>query len=101
MDYGRIEPAEATELFIRGALVAEEAKIPLPVLRARIDKVRDKIETALTRVRSRRAHDLEESLYRFYAARIEGVSSVHDLNRARAASASRASRIFSARPRRT
>ena len=43
--------------------------------------MRDKIETALTRVRSRRAHDLDESLYQFYAARIEGVSSVHDLNR--------------------
>jgi ATP-dependent helicase HrpA len=43
--------------------------------------VREKIETALTRVRSRRAHDLDEALYQFYAARITGVSSVHDLNR--------------------
>ncbi len=42
--------------------------------------MREKIETALTRVRSRRAHDLDESLYLFYAARIEKVSSVHDLN---------------------
>jgi ATP-dependent helicase HrpA len=43
-------------------------------------KVREKLETALTRVRSRRAHDLDESLYLFYAERITGVSSVHDLN---------------------
>ncbi|MGB8166816.1 MAG: ATP-dependent RNA helicase HrpA [Chthoniobacteraceae bacterium] len=80
VDYGRIEPAEATELFIRGALVAREARIQLRFF-AENQKVCDKIETALTRVRSRRAHDLEESLYQFYGARIEGVSSVHDLNR--------------------
>ena len=80
VDYGRIQPEEATELFIRGALVAEEARIPLRFFTEN-QKVRDKIETALTRVRSRRAHDLEESLYLFYAARIQGVSSVHDLNR--------------------
>lgn len=80
VDYGRIEPTEATELFIRGALVAREARIPLRFFTEN-QKVCDKIETALTRVRSRRAHDLDESLYQFYAARIENVSSVHDLNR--------------------
>lgn len=80
VDYGRIDPVKATELFIRGALVAEEAKLPHRFF-AENKQVRDKIETALTRVRSRRAHDLDESLYQFYAARIEGISSVHDLNR--------------------
>ena len=80
VDFGRIDPVKATELFIRGALVAEEAKLPHRFF-IENGKVRDKIETALTRVRSRRAHDLEESLYQFYAARIDGVSSVHDLNR--------------------
>jgi ATP-dependent helicase HrpA len=80
VDYGRIHPAEATELFIRGALVAGEGRIPLRFFEEN-RKVRDKIETALTRVRSRRAHDLDESLYLFYADRIENVSSVHDLNR--------------------
>ncbi len=80
VDFGRIDPVQATELFIRGALVAEEARLPHRFF-VENGKVRDKIETALTRVRSRRAHDLEESLYQFYAARIEGVSSVHDLNR--------------------
>ncbi len=80
VDYGRIDPVKATELFIRGALVAEEAKLPHRFF-VENGKVRDKIETAFTRVRSRRAHDLEESLYQFYAARITGVSSVHDLNK--------------------
>ncbi|MEQ1852590.1 MAG: ATP-dependent RNA helicase HrpA, partial [Chthoniobacteraceae bacterium] len=79
VDYGRIEPAEATELFIRGALVAEEAKLPHRFFLEN-HRVREKLETALTRVRSRRAHDLDESLYLFYAERITGVSSVHDLN---------------------
>ncbi len=80
VDYGRIDAVAATELFIRGALVAEEARIPLRFF-VENGKVRDKLETALTRVRSRRAHDLDESLYQFYAARITGVSSVPDLNR--------------------
>ena len=79
VDYGRIEPVEATELFIRGAMVAEEAHLPHRFF-AENHKVREKLETALTRVRSRRAHDLDESLYLFYAERITGVSSVHDLN---------------------
>jgi ATP-dependent helicase HrpA len=79
VDHGRINPVEATELFIRGALVAEEAKITQRFF-AENRKVRDKIETALTRVRNRRALDLDEAVYRFYAARISGVSSVHDLN---------------------
>jgi ATP-dependent helicase HrpA len=79
VDFGRIDPGPATELFIRGALVAEEARLPHRFFQHN-HEVREKIETALTRVRSRRAHDLEESLYLFYAARLENVSSVHDLN---------------------
>ena len=80
VDYGPINPAEATELFIRGALVAAEARIALRFFEHN-RRVVEKIESALTRVRSRRAHDLDEALYQFYAERIEGVSSVHDLNR--------------------
>lgn len=80
VDYGPVNSVEATELFIRGALVAEEGRIPLRFF-THNRQVLDKIETALTRVRSHRAHDLEETLYLYYAARIEAVSSVHDLNR--------------------
>lgn len=80
VDHGRINAAEATEIFIRQALVAEETHIPHAFF-ARNRKVREKVETALTRVRHRRAHDLDEALYRFYAARIEGVSSLHDLHK--------------------
>ncbi len=80
IDYGRIDMEEATELFIRGALVGEEAHIPLRFF-AENAKLCEKLANALTRVRSRRAHDLEESLFLFYADRIKAVSSVHDLNK--------------------
>jgi ATP-dependent helicase HrpA len=80
IDYGRVSPSEATDLFIRGALVEGEAKIPLKFF-AENAKLREKIETVLTRVRSRLVLNIDHALYRFYAQRIENVSSVHDLNR--------------------
>jgi ATP-dependent helicase HrpA len=80
IDYGKIDPVLSTELFIRGALVAGEASIEHHFF-AYNRKLRERIETALTRVRNRRVEDLDEALYRFYAARLEAVSSVHDLNR--------------------
>lgn len=79
-DYGKINPSHATELFIRGALVAEEAHVPLPFFLEN-RRTRDRVETALTRVRHHQAQDLDEAMYRFYAARIENVSSIHDLHR--------------------
>ncbi len=80
IDYGKIDPAKATELFIRGALVAGEAQIEHHFFK-RNRELRERIEAALTRVRDRRVDDLDEAFYRFYAARIEAVSSVHDLNK--------------------
>ncbi len=80
IDYGKIDSRAATEMFIRGALVDEEARLPLRFFQEN-RKVREKLENALTRVRNRWAHSLEESLFQFYAARLENVSSVPDLNR--------------------
>lgn len=80
IDYGRINLEEATELFIRGALVEEEAHVAHRFFTENA-KLCEKLENALTRVRSRRAHDLDESLFLFYADRIKGVSSTHDLNK--------------------
>ena len=79
IDYGKIDSAKATELFIRGALVAAEAHIPHRFF-ARNAELRERIEATLTRVRNRRVNDLDEAFYRFYAARIADVSSLHDLN---------------------
>ena len=80
VDYGKIDAAKATELFIRGALVAGEARIEQRFVQHN-RRLRERIEAALTRVRDHRVDDLDEAFYRFYAARIEGVSSVHDLNK--------------------
>ena len=123
VDYGRIDPVKATEIFIREALVQKEEEAekdsrtknqdPRKVQEARFKegsggsgggggsegsgdravsveslrffqhnrKLREKIEAALTRVRDRRVDSLDEAFYRFYATRITGVSSVHDLNK--------------------
>jgi ATP-dependent helicase HrpA len=80
IDFGRIEPEEATEIFIRGALIEAANPIQLRFFTEN-QKLRVKMETALTRLRNHRALVLDEMLYRFYAARIDGVSSTHDLQR--------------------
>jgi ATP-dependent helicase HrpA len=79
VDYGRVDPVKATEIFIRGALVTQEVHVPHRFF-AENRKLREQMESALTRVRSGRVHDLDEAFYRFYAARIQNVSSIHDLN---------------------
>lgn len=80
VDHGRINSDEATEIFIRGALLDEETPVGLRFFAAN-NALRHKIDTALTRRRSAGARDLDESFFDFYAKRIEGVSSLHDLNR--------------------
>lgn len=81
IDFGKIDPAAATQMFIRAVLVDGESPVTLR-FHAHNQKLRERIETTLTRVRSNRAWDIAELLHRFYAARLENVSSVHDLNRA-------------------
>lgn len=80
VDYGRLDPARATELFIRAALVADTLESPLPFL-AHNRRLRAKVATMQTARRVAAWLDLDEAVYRFYAARLAGVSSVHDLNR--------------------
>ncbi len=109
VSYGNINPAEATEIFIRSALVEDDLlplqprarddendedetriyadagrKAPLPPQYAFLEhnrKVREKIETWQTRVRRHDLGSLDEKLFEFYAQRIQNVSSVHELNR--------------------
>jgi ATP-dependent helicase HrpA len=78
--YGKINPREATEIFIRSALVEEPIATPHSFLKKN-QSLREKIETWQTRLRSAGLPDVDEALYRFYAKRIQNVSSVHDLNR--------------------
>jgi len=83
IDYGRIDPARATEIFIRGALVADTLETPVLPFLAHNRRLRDKVATIQTQVRSRHWLTLEEAAYDFYAKRLAGlaVSSVHDLQR--------------------
>ncbi len=109
VSHGNINPEEATEIFIRAALVEDDL---LPTRRKQKDdegddddtrifrsadkpqplppqysflehnrKIREKIENWQTRVRSHSLGNLDEKLFEFYAQRIQKVSSVHELNR--------------------
>jgi len=108
--YGNIHPKEATEIFIRAALVEEDLlpnsrprdesenddddvrvlrsaapkPPPLPPQYAFLEhnrKVRQKIETWQTRVRRHDFISLDQALFNFYAQCLANVSSVHELNR--------------------
>jgi ATP-dependent helicase HrpA len=81
VDHGKIDAVAATELFIRGALI-DNRDTPITLrFYGHNHAVREKIETMLTRVRDNRVYALDERLFAFYRARIQGVSSIHDLNR--------------------
>ncbi len=83
IDYGRIDPAHATEIFIRGALVADTLETPtLPFLDLN-RRMRAKVATIQTQVRSKHWMTLEEAAYDFYNKRLAAaaVSSVQDLQR--------------------
>ena len=107
--HGNINVAEATEIFIRAALVEDDLlpsrrKVtddenddddtrilrsankpqPLPPQYFFLEhnrRVRQKIETWQTRVRRHDLGNVEERLFAFYAQRIQNVSSVNELNR--------------------
>ncbi len=110
VSHGNINPAEATDIFIRSALVEEDllpsihgaAEIendiddtrifttttsrppPVPPQYAFLEhnrKARQKIETWQTRVRRHDLGDLDDKLCEFYAQRINNVSSLAELNR--------------------
>jgi ATP-dependent helicase HrpA len=83
--YGRVNPAAATEIFIREALVNDSVAWPLDFL-AHNRAVREGVAHALTRARNSGSLNLDEAVYRFYAARLTldevgptGLSSVAEL----------------------
>jgi ATP-dependent helicase HrpA len=80
IDFGKIDPVGATQLFIRGALLEGTSNLPHRFFQHN-QKVRERIEAALTRVRSSRVYAIEEHLFEYYRARLHNISSIHDLNR--------------------
>lgn len=80
IDFIKIDPVSATQIFIRAALIDDEASVQHRFHKQN-QALRQKIETSLTRVRSTRAWDVSEAMFKFYDTRIKAVSSVHDLNK--------------------
>ncbi|AOS43700.1 ATP-dependent RNA helicase HrpB [Lacunisphaera limnophila] len=78
VSYGRINPPHATEIFIREGLVGDTVTWPFDFI-AHNRKVREQAETLLSRTRSSGYIDLDEAVYRFYAAQITGISAVGEL----------------------
>ncbi len=77
--YGRIDPARATEIFLREGLVGDTITWPFGFL-SHNRRLREEIESRLTRQRAAGYQNLDEALYRLYAARIdEPVSAVPEL----------------------
>jgi ATP-dependent helicase HrpA len=67
--YGRVDPVHATELFIREGLVNDTITWPFDFLQHN-RQVRAAVESDLTRTRDRGYLNLDEAIYRFYAARL-------------------------------
>ncbi len=80
IDFGKVDSVGATQIFIRGALIDGESILPHR-FHQHNQKLREKIETTLTRVRSNRVYDIVETLFEFYDKHIHDVSSIPDLNR--------------------
>jgi ATP-dependent helicase HrpA len=85
VSYGKINPAEATDIFIREGLVNDTITWPFDFL-LHNRALRDRIVERLTRARHGGALNLDEMAYRFYCSRLslaeigpEGVSAVQDL----------------------
>jgi ATP-dependent helicase HrpA len=76
--YGKINPAHATEIFIREGLVGDTLTWPFDFLKHN-RRLREEAENRLTRLRSSGYMNLDEAIYRFYAAHIKDVSAVGEL----------------------
>src|ERR1041385_8985380 len=78
--YAQVNRTDATNIFILSALVEDEIDAAHAFLEHN-RQLRQKIETWQTRMRHADLPDLERAFFRFYAERIQNVSSTHDLNR--------------------
>jgi ATP-dependent helicase HrpA len=80
IDFGKVNAAQATEIFIRSALVEEEIDQNYRFMEHN-RQIRQKIEQWRTRARNHRLRDTDDVLFDFYARQLSNVSSAHDLNR--------------------
>lgn len=80
VSYVRINPKDATEIFIREALLNEDFQAPHEFVDAN-RKLKNRIQNAQTTLRMQSWIGIEEAAYRFYESRLESVGSLADLNR--------------------
>ncbi len=71
--YGKINPAQATEIFIREGLAGDTVTWPFDFI-AHNRRVRERIEAVLTRARSAGYMNVDEAVYRFYARHLAVVA---------------------------
>jgi len=71
VSYGRIDPRAATEIFIREGLVNDTITWPFDFLEHNRKK-RAEVESLFARTRDSRFLNIDEALYRFYAAQLLG-----------------------------
>ncbi len=76
--YGQHNMEEATDIFIRSALVEDTIEEQLGFLEHNRE-VRHRVEDRQTRLRLAALHALDDRLYRFYSQRLEDVSAVPEL----------------------
>ncbi len=80
VNFSKIDPEGATDIFIREALVEDTIQSPLPFL-AHNRALVQRLENFQTRLRHFDLAHLDQRIYHFYEVRLRNVSSVHDLNR--------------------
>ena len=76
----KINPEEATEIFIREALLNEDYPAPYEFVEAN-RKLKNRIQNAQTTLQMQSWIGIEEAAYRYYESRLENIGSLSDLNR--------------------
>ncbi len=78
--YGRINPTEASDIFIRDALVEEDIKTPLPFIEHN-RKLKEEIREIENRVRRRDILVSDDVLIEFYRAKLPGIYDIRTLRK--------------------
>ena len=80
VSYLKVDPKQATEIFIREGLLNEEFVLIQPFVETN-RKLKNRLQNAQTLAKMQSWIGIEEAAFRFYAARLESVASTADLNR--------------------
>lgn len=78
VDYAKINPVEAKELFIQHALVASDTPLDYEFIRVNFT-VRDRVASLLARARRYNSHVLNENLANFYERSLPSIASTREL----------------------